>query len=122
MSARARDQILKAGKRPLRFIGNEARNVLKPEWISPQIERQRARVARSAGSRPAFGRTSLRYSPIASVSHTVTSSWVRQGTRIEAESSRISARVAGSSGGISFSSKSRPENFVSSQPRSDHDE
>ena len=95
---------------------------VKPEWISPQIDRQWARWTRSAGNRPASGITSLRYSPIASVSQTVAPSWRRQGTRIDDDSSRISARADASSGAVMTSSNSRPENLVSSQPRSDQDE
>src|ERR1700755_811447 len=62
ISAWARDQILKPGKCPFRLTGSDARKVVKPEWISPQIERQCARNMRSDGNRPAFGMTSLRYS------------------------------------------------------------
>src|SRR4051794_17353482 len=122
ISACARDQILKLGKWPFRLTGSEARSVVKPEWISPQIERQCARSTRSAGSKPASGQTSLRYSAIASVSQTVAPSWRRHGTRIEDDSNRISARADGSSGAVVTSSNSSPENFASSQPRSDHDE
>jgi len=34
---------LKPGKWPFRFTGSDARSVVKPEWISPQIDRQCAR-------------------------------------------------------------------------------
>src|SRR3981189_1970616 len=122
MSDCALDQILKPGKWPFRLTGSDARRVVNPEWISPQIERQCARNTRSAGNRPGSGMTSLRYSAIASVSHTVAPSWRRHGTRIDDDSSRISARADASSGEVTISSNSRPENFVSSQPRSDHDE
>src|SRR6266480_703924 len=122
ISACARDQILKPGKWPLRLTGSEALSVVKPEWISPQIERQCARSTRSAGSRPASGQTSLRYSAIASVSQTVAPWCLRQGTRIDDDNSRISARADASSGAVTTSSNSSPENLVSSQPRSDHDE
>src|SRR3984885_8891063 len=122
ISACARDQILKFGKCPLRLTGSEARSVVKPEWISPQIERQCARKTRSAGSNLASGMTSLRYSAIASVSHTVAPSCRRQGTRIDDDNSRISARAEASSGAVTTSSNSSPENLVSSQPRSDQDE
>src|ERR1700760_350660 len=91
MSACARDHILKLGKWPLRLTGSDARRVVKPEWISPQIERQCARKTRSDGNRPASGMTSLRYSAIAMVSHTVAPSCRRHGTRIDDDSSRISA-------------------------------
>ncbi len=122
MSACARDQILKPGKCPLRLTGSDARSVVKPEWISPQIARQCARKMRSDGSNCASGFSSFRYSPIASVSHTVAPSWRRHGTRIDDDSNRISARTSGSSGDTTISSNSSPENFVSSQPRSDQDE
>src|ERR1700742_77053 len=122
ISACARDQILKFGKWPLRLTGSEARSVVKPEWISPQIERQCARKMRSAGNNLASGITSLRYSAIASVSHTVAPSCRRHGTRIDDDSSRISARADASSGAVTTSSNSSPENLVSSQPRSDQDE
>src|SRR6266403_1529633 len=122
ISACARDQILKPGKCPFRLTGSDARRVVKPEWISPEIERQCARNMRSAGNRPASGMTSLRYSDIASVSQTVAPSWRRHGTRIDDDSSRISARADGSSGAVTISSNSSPENFANSQPRSDHDE
>src|ERR1700730_2320348 len=61
MSACAPDQILKPEWRALRFIGSAERKLVNPECISPQIERQRARAGRSAGSSPASGLTSLRY-------------------------------------------------------------
>src|SRR4249919_1209378 len=122
ISACARDQILKPGKWPFKLTGSEARSVVKPEWISPQIERQWARWIRSAGNRPASGMTSLRYSAIASVSQMVAPSWRRHGTRIDDDSNRISARADASSGAVTISSNSRPENFVNSQPRSDQDE
>src|SRR5476649_881741 len=60
ISACARDQILKLGKWPFRLTGNEARSVVNPEWISPQIERQCALAMRSRGIRPESGITSLR--------------------------------------------------------------
>src|ERR1700681_1527989 len=118
----ARDQILKPGKWPFRLTGSEARSVVKPEWISPQIDRQCARWMRSDGNSPASGMISLRYSPIASVSQTVAPSCRRQGTRIDDDSSRISARADASSGAVMTSSNSNPENLVNSQPRNDHDE
>src|ERR1700709_1508538 len=122
MSPCARDQILKFGKWPFRLTGNDARRVVKPEWISPQIERQCARCMRFAGNRPGSGITSLRYSAIARVSHTVAPSCRRHGTRIDDDSSRISALAEASSGEVRISSNSSPENLASSQPASDHDE
>ena len=100
------------------FIGSDERSALNPECISPQIARQCARTARSAGSNAASGLISFRYSPIASVSHTRAPSCSRQGTRIEDDSSRISAFIAGSSGGITRSVKSSPANLAINQPRS----
>src|ERR1700710_1910466 len=122
MAPCAREQILKFGKWPLRLTGSDALKVVKPEWISPQIERQCARCTRSAGNRPASGMTSLRYSAIASVSQTVAPSCRRHGTRIDDDSKRISALAEASSGAVTISSNSRPENLVSSQPRNDQDE
>src|SRR5882757_1488283 len=122
MSAWARDQILKFGKCPFRLTGKDARRVVNPEWISPQIERQCARRMRSCGSKPASGMISLRYSAIASVSHTVAPSCRRQGTRMDDDSSRISALAEASSGAVTISSNSSPENLVSNHPLKDHDE
>ncbi|RWA51024.1 hypothetical protein AU476_26275 [Cupriavidus sp. UYMSc13B] len=122
MSACARDHTFIPGKCPFRFIGSAERIAANPECISPQMARQWARAARSSGSRPALGQISFRYSAIASVSHTVTPWWRRHGTRIDGDSSRISARAAASSGGTSTSSNSRPAKRASSQPRSDHEE
>src|ERR1700753_3165265 len=104
------------------LTGSDDRKVAKPEWISPQIERQCAAAIRSDGKRPASGKRSLRYSPIASVSHTVAPSCRRQGIRIDDDSSRISARADASSGAVTTSSNSSPENLVSSQPSSDQDQ
>src|SRR5258707_13600114 len=92
-SAAAPAHILNPGKCPLMFIGRAERRLLKPECISPQIERQRARAGRLVGNSPASGFTSLRYSAIASVSHTLTDPWVRRGTRNDGDSNSNSARV-----------------------------
>jgi hypothetical protein len=67
----------------LRFIGSAERRLVNPECISPQIERQQARAARSANSSPRLRPHFSRYSAIAKVSQILTPSWVRQGTRIE---------------------------------------
>ncbi|EWS62759.1 hypothetical protein Y695_04011 [Hydrogenophaga sp. T4] len=64
-----------------------------------------------------MGLISLRYSPIASVSQTCTPSWSSEGTRIEAESSSISAFMAGSSGEMMCSVNSSLASFAISQPR-----
>ncbi|MDB5942938.1 MAG: hypothetical protein JWQ13_2504 [Ramlibacter sp.] len=101
------------------FIGKAPRIAENPECISPQIARQWARAFASAGSSPALGLTSLRYSPIASVSQTLMPSCCSEGTSMDDESSSISAFIAGSSGGIIFSVNARPARRAISQPRSD---
>src|SRR5271169_4371297 len=85
ISACAPAHTLKPAWRALRFIGKAERKLPKPECISPQIERHRARAARLAGNNPALGLSSLRYSAIAKVSHTLIPSWVRHGTKIDGE-------------------------------------
>jgi len=104
-----------------RFIGSAERKLLKPECISPEIARQRARATRSAGMSLASGFNSLTYSAMASVSQTLTPSWVRQGTRNEGDSRRSSARVDGSSLGACCSTNSRPAILQSSHPRNDQE-
>jgi len=99
------------------FIGSEERRAAKPECISPQIERQCARATGSAGSSPASGLISCRYSAIASVSQISMPLWCSAGTRIEEDSSSISARMAGSSGEITSSLKSSSASLAMSQPR-----
>ena len=47
--------------------------------------------------KPGLGLISCRYSAIASVSQTLSPSWIRHGTRNEGDSSSNSARVEGSS-------------------------
>src|SRR5277367_6558470 len=81
-----------------------------------------AGVACFAGNNPALGLSSLRYSAIASVSHTLIPSWVRHGTKIDGESSNNSARFAGSSTGTACSTNSNPAILHNSQPRSDQEE
>jgi len=80
------------------------------------------RFARSSGSKSAAGLISFRYSPIASVSQTLSPLWLRQGTRKEDDKSNSSARIAGSSGEMTISEKGSPENLVINQPRSAHEE
>ena len=122
MSPSARAHTLWPGKVRFRFIGSAERRLEKPECISPQIARQCARAARSAGSRPASGRVSFRYSAIASVSQTLMPSSVRQGTRMDGERSSSSLRASASSGATITSSKSSPAKRARSQPRNDQDE
>ncbi len=120
MSACARDHTLKFLKWALMFIGSAPRIDEKPECISPQMALQWARTAMSSGSRPALGLISLRYSPMASVSHTFTPPCCSEGTSMDEDSSSISAFMAGSSGGMIFSLKSSPASRHISQPRSAH--
>jgi hypothetical protein len=122
MSACAPGHTLKPGWWALRFTGRADRRLLNPACISPQIERQRARAARSAGRRAAPGNRSLRYSAMASVSQTVIPSWVNRGTRNEGDSSNSSARMEGSSFGTTSSRNARPAIRQRSQPRSAQDE
>src|SRR5260370_26641862 len=96
MSACAPDHILKPGRWALRFIGSADRRLVNPESISPQIERQRARAARSAGSSPAFGFTSLRYSAIATLSQILTPLWGKHEARLDRPGISHSARLPGS--------------------------
>src|SRR5258706_11835142 len=103
-------------------MGSAERRLEKPECISPQIERQRARAARSSGSSPAFGFNSFRYSPIASVSHILTLPCLSEGTRNEGERRSNSARVDGSSIGAVSSAKSSPAMRHSNQPRRHQEE
>jgi hypothetical protein len=101
-------------------MGSDDRRLTKPECISPEIERQRARSAGSLGSRPASGFHSWRYSPIASVSQITTLPCVRRGTRNDGASSMSSARLDGSSLGNTRTSNSSPASSQSNQPRNDH--
>src|SRR6516225_3634191 len=103
------------------FMGKAERRLIKPECISPEIERQRARADTSWGSRPASGNSSLRYSAMASVSHTLTDPLISDGTRKDGDRSRSSARIEGSSEGAMSSSKSSPAILHNNQPRSDHE-
>ena len=122
MSACAREKTRNDGKLALMFIGRAERSGAKPACISPEIERQRARRARSVGRIAASGLISCRYSPIARLFQIVSPSWRRHGTSIEGDKSSSSARVAGSSSGAIATSKSSPDILVSSQPRKDQDE
>ena len=73
----------------------------------------------SAGSNCASGLISCRYSAIASVSQTFTPLCSSEGTSMLDDSSSISAFIAGSSGGITFSVNSSPASLAISQPRRD---
>src|SRR5712692_7182149 len=103
------------------FIEKAERRLMKPECISPETARQSARAATSGGRRPASGHNSLRYSAMASVSHTLTDPLVSDGTGKEGDRSSSSARIVGSSEAATCSSKSSPAILHSNQPRSDHE-
>src|ERR1700751_3054941 len=120
ISARAPAQALKPAKRALMFIGKAERRLLKPECISPQIERQWARCPRSEGNNRAQGLISWRYSAIANVSQIFRPLWVRHAKRKDGESKSNSARVEGSSAETCCSSKSSLDILQSNQPRNDH--
>src|SRR5262249_55155103 len=122
MSACASDHTTKPGLKLRRLTGNAERKAENPACISPQTERQWARAIGSAGNRPACGKVSCRYSPIANVSQIVAPSWFSAGTRIDDERSKSSARTDGSAAEANCSVKSRPAHLHKSQPRSDHDE
>ena len=104
------------------FIGILSRSSGKPACISVEIERAWARAATAAGHRPASGLRSLRYSPIASDSHTASPRCSSTGTRPEGECLRIVGCVSGRSSGTTISSNSMPAALAISQPRSDHEE
>lgn len=108
--------------RALMFIGKEDLSAVKPECISPQMDRQWARCTELEGSKFFFGATSFKYSPIASVSQTLTLLWCRQGTKIEGDKSSNSALLSGVSVGTLISSKSTPDILVINHPLSDQEE
>src|SRR5260370_24702709 len=103
------------------FMGRAERRLMNPECIQAEIKRHSARAAASWGSRAASGDSSLRYSAMASVSHTLTDPLVSDGTRKEGDRSKSSARIEGSSEAATCSSKSSPAILHSNQPRSDHE-
>src|SRR5271163_3174373 len=122
ISACAADHTTKPGFVPRKLTGSADLSAPNPECISPQIERQCARATGSTGSNAAFGYSSCRYSPIATVSQIEMPLWMRVGTRIDDDCSSSSARTDGSSEDATCSAKSSPAHFASNQPRSDHDE
>ena len=96
------------------------RSAPKPECISQVIERAQARGSGASGHMPAW--RSARYSAIASVSHTrVSPSW-RHGTSPDGENAKYGGLGVTPPSGEKISSNGAPESFVTSQPRSDHDE
>jgi len=93
MSSCALDQTLKFLNLALTFIGSDERKAEKPECISPEIARQCARCTALEGKSCAFGATSFKYSPMAKVSQTFTSSCVSMGTKMDGDSKSSSARL-----------------------------
>jgi elongation factor P len=123
MSDWAPAQTLKPGWLAFRFIGRAARRLAKPECISPQMERQRARAARSLGSSPSLRQGLVQeLGDRQGVPDLRCRRTVRQGVRNDGDSSSSSARAAASSSGTFTVSNSRPANLQSSQPRSDQEE
>ena len=103
-------------------MGRRSRRCENPAWISAQIERARARAARSDGQTPRSGSFSARYSAIARLSQTTTSPSISTGTLPTGEYRRTFALNAGSLK-LSFSSSKGISRWLrSSQGRSDHDE
>ena len=69
------------GKDASMFIGQRPRSALKPECISAQTLRARARALASRGQSWRSGNFSARYSAMARVSHTTNPSSTSTGTR-----------------------------------------
>ena len=98
------------------------RSAVKPACISAEIERAVARASASAGHRPASGRSSARYSTIASESQIARPSCFSTGTLPAGECASSAACEPGSDRRTSTVSKSMPLRHAASQPRSDQDE
>src|ERR1043166_8832965 len=103
-------------------IEQSLRRSEKPECISALTDRASARCAASAGHSCAEGNFSLRYSLIASESHTLTAPSIKQGTRPDGEYLRMFSAVSGMSSGTITSSNGAPASLRPSQPRSDQEE
>ena len=100
------------------FIGSEARSEPKPECISPQIARQWARAfdvgRQQAGLGLDFVEVFGNRQRVPDLDAVVLQRGHQHGLL---DSSSISAFMDGSSGGITFSVKSRPASLAVSQPR-----
>ena len=109
------------------FIGKWLRSAPKPECISAQTLRARARAFASAATAACPGNVSARYSAMASVSQTAKPSSTSTGTRpagVSARSvglERASRRRTQSKRSIT-SSNAMPACFISTQGRIDQDE
>jgi hypothetical protein len=109
------------------FMGQWVRSEPKPECISAQTLRARARACRSAGHSCLSGNFSAAYSAMASESQTAKPSSTRTGTR-PAGLTRSTSRLKSESGELKESkrtirsSKGMPACFSSTQGRMDHDE
>ena len=104
------------------FIGILRRSSVKPACISAEIARAMARASGSLGHSLASGKSSARYSAIASVSQMLSSPWRNTGTNPEGENFRTCSRVSGWPWGMTVSSNSAPVFLRTSQARSDQDE
>ena len=108
------------------FIGKWLRSAPKPECISAQTLRARARAFASCGQRCFSGKLSARYSAIASVSHTARSPSISTGTRpagVTPASSVLNFDSGvNASKRILTSSNAMPACFSSTQGRIDQDE
>jgi hypothetical protein len=107
------------------FMPKVLRSSPKPECISAQRLRARARWRRSAGHKAFSGWTSARYSAIASESQTAKPSSIRSGTRPVGASERrvfLKSEASFQSRRRRFSSNGMALCFISSQARRDQDE
>jgi hypothetical protein len=104
------------------FMGRRLRSSAKPECISAQTERARARVARSSGQRDFSGKLSATYSQMDRVSQTTTSPSTSTGTSPAGEWRLTRAAKSGALKLSFSSSKGIPACRRSSQGRSDQDE
>jgi hypothetical protein len=110
------------GRRASMLTGICPRRWPKPECISAQTERARARARASSGQTLSAGKRSARYSTIASVSQTAKSPSSSTGTRPAGDTFAISVRKASPNSGSTRSRNGMPRWRISSQGRSDHDE
>ncbi len=99
---------LRPGRDFLRFIGMCARSAWKPACISAAIERACARAAGAAGHSPAAGRTSARYSMIASESQITRSPCLSVGTLPAGECLRSSLWIRARTIGPGPRQRARP--------------
>ncbi|MCY1503015.1 hypothetical protein D9M68_371270 [compost metagenome] len=108
------------------FIGQLPRRLVKPECISAQMLRARARSATPWGHSCFSGKRSARYSAMASVSQTARSPSTSTGTLatgLMAPITCLNCEVASNESKRTItSSKGMPACVMSTQGRMDHDE